>query len=51
MVRLYLGLAVLAIAVLVLFWNSPGSGAKVARWVSIAYLVLAATLLAFGIGM
>lgn len=51
MVRLYLGLAVLAIAVLILYWGSPAPAAKFARWVSIAYLVLAATLLALGIGM
>lgn len=51
MARLYLGLAVVAIAVLILFWNAPAPALKVARWVSIAYLVLAGTLLAFGIGM
>jgi hypothetical protein len=49
--RLYLGLAVVAIAVLILFWSSPAPVAKFARWVSMAYLALAATLLAFGIGM
>ena len=51
MVRIYLGLAVVAIAVLILFWDSASPKAKVGRWTAFAYLVVAGLLLGFGIGL
>jgi hypothetical protein len=50
-IRLYLGLAIIAILVLALLWHAPGPAAKFARWTAAAYLLAAVILLTLGLGM
>jgi len=51
MIRVYLVLAVVSVAVLVLMRGLEGKAASAVRWIAAAYLLAAAALLVFGVGL